>query len=113
MIFEIIGSMVKRRYVEENTTKMDVNDLMKRVDVTYVLLYDELGENVLMVKNTGKNGSYYTLPGCAVEPGETLEEAAIREAKEETGLDVEIGDVFSVSEGFFEDRGQPRRFIYF
>jgi hypothetical protein len=33
MIFEIIGSVIKRRYVEEKTKKMDVNDLMKRVDV--------------------------------------------------------------------------------
>jgi ADP-ribose pyrophosphatase YjhB (NUDIX family) len=61
---------------------------MKRVDVTYVLLFDDQGENVLMVKNKGENSSYYTLPGGAVEPGETLEEAAIREVKEETGLDV-------------------------
>jgi hypothetical protein len=27
MIFEIIGSVIKRRYVEEKTKKMDVNDL--------------------------------------------------------------------------------------
>ncbi|MGM0852644.1 MAG: NUDIX hydrolase [Bacillota bacterium] len=86
---------------------------MKRVDVTYVLLLDELGENVLMVKNIGENSSYYTLPGGAVEPGETLEEAAIREVKEETGLDVEIGDVFSVSEAFFEDRGHHAVFFIF
>ncbi|KAA0560126.1 NUDIX hydrolase [Bacillus sp. CH30_1T] len=86
---------------------------MKRVDVTYMLLFDELGENVLMVKNKGKNGSYYTLPGGAVEPGETLEEAAIREVKEETGLDVEISDVFSVSEAFFEDRGHHAVFFTF
>jgi 8-oxo-dGTP diphosphatase len=86
---------------------------MKRVDVTYMLLFDELGENVLMVKNIGENGSYYTLPGGAVEPGETLEEAAIREVKEETGLDVEVSDVFSVSEAFFEDRGHHAVFFTF
>ncbi|MEA3319485.1 MAG: NUDIX hydrolase [Bacillota bacterium] len=86
---------------------------MKRVDVTYVLLFDEQSENVLMVKNKGENSSYYTLPGGAVEPGETLEEAAIREVKEETGLDVEIYGVFSVSEAFFEERGHHAIFFTF
>ncbi len=61
---------------------------MKKVNVTYALLYDETHEKLLMVKNKGKNGSYYTLPGGAVKSGETLEEAAIREVKEETGLDI-------------------------
>lgn len=52
---------------------------MKRVDVAYVLLFDEQEKNVLMVKNKGMKSSYYTLPGGTVERGETLEEAAIRE----------------------------------
>lgn len=34
--------------------------------------------------------SVWVLPGGAIDPGETPEEAAVREAKEETGLDVEI-----------------------
>ena len=59
---------------------------MKRVDVAYVLLYDEQENKVLMVKNKGEQSSYYTLPGGAVEPGETLVEGAIREVKEETGF---------------------------
>ncbi|WP_025786196.1 NUDIX hydrolase [Sporosarcina sp. D27] len=86
---------------------------MKRVDVTYVLIFDEQGDNVLMVKNKGENSSYYTLPGGAVESGETLEEAAVREAKEETGLDVELDGIFSISEAFFEDRGHHAIFFTF
>jgi 8-oxo-dGTP diphosphatase len=78
---------------------------LKRVDVAYVILFDENNEKVLMVKNRGQNSSYYTLPGGAVEYGETLEEAAIREVKEETGLDVKLEGIFTVSEAFFEERG--------
>lgn len=88
--------------------------MMKRVDVAYVLLFDEKGENVLMVKNIAENASsYYTLPGGAVERGETLEEAAIREVKEETGFNVEIDGIFSVSEAFFEERGHHVIFFTF
>jgi ADP-ribose pyrophosphatase YjhB (NUDIX family) len=45
--------------------------------------------------------------------GETLEEAAIREVKEETVLDVEKDGVFSVSEAFFEERGHHAIFFTF
>lgn len=34
---------------------------------------------------------YYIFPGGSIEPGESVEQAAIREAKEELGLDVELG----------------------
>ena len=86
---------------------------MKRVDVAYVLLLDEDEKNILLVKNKSKGPSYYTLPGGAVEKGETLEEAAIREVKEETGLEVQINGVFTISEAFFEERGHHAIFFYF
>ncbi|MGG1575865.1 NUDIX hydrolase [Fictibacillus sp. NRS-1165] len=86
---------------------------MKRVDVVYVLLWDEESENILMVKNYGEKESYYTLPGGAVEEGETLEQGAIREVREETGLEVELQHLFGVSEAFFEERGHHVIFFTF
>ncbi|MFK4325506.1 8-oxo-dGTP diphosphatase [Bacillus sp. RC55] len=86
---------------------------MKKVNVTYALLYDETHEKLLMVKNKGENGSYYTLPGGAVKFGETLEKAAIREVKEETGLDISVKGVCSISEAFFEERGHHAIFFNF
>jgi 8-oxo-dGTP diphosphatase len=79
---------------------------LKRVDVAYTVLVDKTGEKVLMVKNRGEDGSYFTLPGGAVEEGETLQEAAIREVKEETGFTVEVGGLLNVCEAFFEKKGR-------
>ena len=45
---------------------------------------------VLIVRRAQPPGrGLYTLPGGAVEVGETLEQATIREVREETGLDIE------------------------
>ncbi|MEH7633404.1 NUDIX domain-containing protein [Bacillus pumilus] len=55
---------------------------MKRVDVVSAIMNDE-AENILMVKNVK---GYWELPGGAVEKGEHLHQAVIREVKEETGM---------------------------
>ena len=43
----------------------------------------------------------YDFPGGAVEKGETLEEALVREVKEETGVTVSKGDMLYMMEQFF------------
>lgn len=67
---------------------------LTHVDVVYVLLYDWQEDRVLMVENE----TFWSLPGGKREHGEMLNAAAIREAKEETGLDVRVSDIVHISE---------------
>jgi ADP-ribose pyrophosphatase YjhB (NUDIX family) len=50
---------------------------------------DPSGASLLLVRQSyGKR--YWSLPGGSMEAGESVEQAAVREVKEETGLDVRL-----------------------
>jgi 8-oxo-dGTP diphosphatase len=84
---------------------------VKRVDVAYSLITDPTKTTVLMVKNTGRDS--WSLPGGAVEPGEALDEAAVREAKEETGFDIRVFGIVAVNEAKLEHLQEHALFITF
>lgn len=49
------------------------------------------GEEVLLLYRQRQGERYYVTLGGGVEPGETLQQAAMREGTEETGLQFELG----------------------
>jgi ADP-ribose pyrophosphatase YjhB (NUDIX family) len=71
------------------------------------------GNRVLLVQR-GREPNYgqWSFPGGAVELGETSRECAAREAREETGLEVEILEAVEVVDRVFRDDDGTIRYQY-
>ena len=61
-----------------------------------IFIFDENLNFILIKRKNDPFKDYWALPGGFVEYGETVETAAIREAKEETNIDVELKDLVNV-----------------
>lgn len=54
----------------------------------------------------------WSIPGGVLEVGETLRQAAVREALEETGLAVEVGELLGVYDRILRDANERTRYHY-
>ena len=58
-------------------------------------------------------GGHWSFPKGHVEPGETEEQTALREIKEETGIDVELNTSFREVVSYSPKRDTTKDVIYF
>lgn len=66
-----------------------------RVGVNAVIVSDG---RLLVVGFDDETGPHYNLPGGGVEQGEPLQAAVVREVREETSVDVDVGDLLFAHE---------------
>lgn len=91
-----------------------MNDTEWRESVEWVgvvagCLVEKDGRYLLVQEKQPKVYGLWNLPAGHVDKGETLRQAAVREAKEESGYDVELGSQIGL---FHEDVDRPVKHIY-
>ncbi|HEU5468254.1 MAG TPA: NUDIX hydrolase [Steroidobacteraceae bacterium] len=75
-------------------------------------LEDRAGRPIVLVRR-GHPPPGHALPGGFVDVGETVEQAALREAREETGLEVTLGELLGVySDPARDPRGHTVTIVY-
>lgn len=77
----------------ERNNSYDLECLYERSCGAVVFSGSESDRKVLLIRN--RRSAHWGFPKGHIEPGETQEETAIRETKEETGLDISLIDGFS------------------
>ena len=71
-----------------------------------IFIFNESNEFILIKRKNDPFKDHWALPGGFVDYGETTEHAAVREAKEETSIDVELIRQFHV---YSDPERDPRR----
>ena len=88
----IINDVKEAVAFSENIERCDIECLYER-SCGAVVFTGEKDKKVLLIKN--RRSAHWGFPKGHIEKGETQEETAIRETKEETGLDISLIDGFS------------------
>ncbi|HXZ65807.1 MAG TPA: NUDIX domain-containing protein [Streptosporangiaceae bacterium] len=69
-----------------------------RIPCVGAVIRDEAGRLLMIMRGHDPGRGLWSIPGGRIEPGETAEEAVVREVREETGLTVTCGPLLGTAE---------------
>lgn len=95
---------------KHRTTRRKPGYTIPTTRVSVVVLTED--GKILLVRHRKGNRLYWVLPGGRLEYGETFQECAVRELKEETGLDIAVERFLFLSEAIAPDRSRHIVNIY-
>ena len=83
-----------------------MNDTRRYPDRPYIgvgAVVVDVGKVLIVKRKYDPLAGQWSIPGGGVELGETLEECVVREIREETGLEIEVGPVVEVLDRITRD----------
>ena len=95
-----------------NDSRKDTRQYPERPIVGVGAVIVQAGKVVLVRRRYEPLAGRWSLPGGTLELGETLETGVVREMREETGLDVEVGPVIEVFDRILMDEEHRVRYHF-
>jgi ADP-ribose pyrophosphatase YjhB (NUDIX family) len=69
-----------------------------RIPCVGAVIRDDAGRLLMILRGHEPGKGLWSIPGGRIEPGETPEQAVVREVREETGLEVSCGPLLGTAE---------------
>jgi len=89
------------------------NKFSRGVEIVVGIIIENSDGKILLTKSP-KWRDKWVIPGGHIEPGEKIEDAGLREAKEEVGMDLKSSGIISCGEIIdSQDFHRPAHFVYF